>query len=188
MDDTSVVHNYRGLMLLELDRHGEAVAEYDRALELDPGYFEATHDRALCFERMGDRRGALEGYARAIALRPESAHPRLSRARLLHEMGDLAGAVADWSEALEIDSANADVSLRCGFALLSLGRLDEAYRRFTRAVELDATCADAYWGRAEVWRRRGSRPDMRRNLEAALAAAPRRWPRRRSVECELRGR
>ena len=73
-----------------------------------------------------------------------------------------------------------------GQSLLALSRIDEAYRDFTRATEIDPRLSDAYCGRAEVWRRRGSKADARRNLEVALAVAPRRWDRRRAVEAELR--
>ena len=74
-----------------------------------------------------------------------------------------------------------------GKALLTLVRADEAYRDFTRVLELDPKNAEAYLGRAEVWRRRGDAAGLRRNLEAALAVAPRGWPKRQAVDSELRG-
>jgi hypothetical protein len=52
---------------------------------------------------------------------------------------------------------------------------------------LDPKNADAYCGRADVWRLRGDPAGVRRNLEAALSVAPRDWARRRAVESELRG-
>jgi tetratricopeptide (TPR) repeat protein len=80
------------------------------------------------------------------------------------------------------------VALKRGQALLALRRADEAYREFTRTTELDPSCAEGFYGRAEVWRLRGDPHGVRRNLEAALQVAPRRWPRRKAVQAELRPR
>ena len=39
---------YRGATLLSLNRHEEALASYDRALRLDPGFVDAHWNRSLC--------------------------------------------------------------------------------------------------------------------------------------------
>ena len=100
--------------------------------------------------------------------------------------GDLEGAVADWTASLARDPSKVAVVARRAAALLSLLRADEAYRDFSQVLELDPRNAEAYVGRADVWRLRGDQAGVRRNLEAALAAAPRGWSRREAVEAELR--
>ena len=102
------------------------------------------------------------------------------------KMLQFAGAVADYDSSIARDAANAWVFYRRGLALMSLLRDDEAYRDFTRALQLDPAFADAFCGRADVWRRRGDAAGVRRNLEAALSAAPRKWEKRRGVKAELR--
>jgi tetratricopeptide (TPR) repeat protein len=77
------------------------------------------------------------------------------------------------------------VALKRGQVLMALHRPDEAYREFTRATEIDPACVEAFCGRADVWRLRGDRAGVRRNLEAALKVAPRRWARRKAVQAEL---
>jgi len=176
---------YRGLMRLELGRLDEAIADYDQVLAIDPKNFDAAHNRGVCFERQQDLRGAWAAYTQALGIRPDSAHAYHSRGNICRDLGDLEGAAADYGSSLIRDPANGSVALKRGQALLAMRRADEAYREFTRAAELDPACADAFMGRADVWRLRGDSAGVRRNLEAALKVATRRWPRRAAAQAEL---
>jgi len=180
------VLNYRGLMLLETGRPDEALADYDCVLSQDRNHFDAAHNRGVCLERRGDLRGAWAAYTDAIRIRPGDAHAYHSRGNVCRSLGDLEGAVADWTASLSRERSNAPLLLKRGTALLTLHRADEAYRDFSQVLELDPKSAEASLGRAEVWRLRGDPVGVRRNLEAALAAAPRGWSKRAAVESELR--
>jgi tetratricopeptide (TPR) repeat protein len=153
----------------------------------DRNHFDAAHNRGVCLERRGDLRGAWAAYTDAVRVRPEGAHAYQSRGNICRDLGDLEGAVADWSAALSRESPTAPLLSKRAAALLSLRRDDEAYRDYTRVLELDPKDAEAYLGRAEVWRRRGDAAGVRRNLEAALGVAPRGWAKRRAVEAQVAG-
>jgi len=47
-------HHNHGLILQDLGRHDEAIAEFDKAIELDPGNVGYRWDRALNLLMLGD--------------------------------------------------------------------------------------------------------------------------------------
>ena len=49
------------------------IADYGRAVQLDPDYAEAYNDRAFVKNSTGDTDGALADYSRAIELKPSDA-------------------------------------------------------------------------------------------------------------------
>ena len=53
------------------DKFDEAIATYNRALELDPKYSDAVHGLAMCYQAMGDLDKAIELTKRYIAQEPE---------------------------------------------------------------------------------------------------------------------
>ncbi|MCO8306383.1 tetratricopeptide repeat protein, partial [Streptomyces sp. RKCA744] len=70
------VHRFAG-------RYEEAIALYDQALALDPGYAWALGSRALANEALGRRAEALADLERAVELRPGYAWAVAQRERLL---------------------------------------------------------------------------------------------------------
>lgn len=61
-----------GYVLLVLrDQPGEALAEFDQALQLSPSWPEAYYNRGLCYERGGQLDSALLDYRRSLTIRPD---------------------------------------------------------------------------------------------------------------------
>jgi tetratricopeptide (TPR) repeat protein len=57
-------------MLVKLERDADAIASFDRALEIDSDYARAYYDKATCYALQGQARRAVESLERAIALNP----------------------------------------------------------------------------------------------------------------------
>src|SRR5260370_33832998 len=53
------------------DKFDQAIATYNRALEIDPKYSDAVHGLAMCYQAMGDLDTAIELTKRYIAQEPE---------------------------------------------------------------------------------------------------------------------
>ena len=68
-------HLNRGLALSRCGRLTEALASYDRALELDPEFVEAWVDRGLAYLELGRPDQALLDLERAIALSVQTLRP-----------------------------------------------------------------------------------------------------------------
>jgi len=68
-----VAHNNRGIALGRLNRHGDALAGYDRALRINPSYASAHCNRGVALEALGRTTEALPAYEGAIACDPNFA-------------------------------------------------------------------------------------------------------------------
>jgi predicted O-linked N-acetylglucosamine transferase (SPINDLY family) len=74
-----VLHG-RAVMLVELERLGEGLTALELLLAHHPRHVEGLFLRAQVRERMGDRRGAVEGFEAVIRADPGAAGARLARA------------------------------------------------------------------------------------------------------------
>lgn len=81
----------------------QAIAAYDRALDLNPKNAIACYNRGLARRTQGDLAGAIADYNRAIKLDPQYAHAYNNRGLACRAQGDLAGAIVDYDRAIEID-------------------------------------------------------------------------------------
>jgi Tfp pilus assembly protein PilF len=77
----------RGAAFMRTGNHKTALADFDRALELDPKYARAHHLRGLTREFEGDDDGALEDFNRALELQPDYGAAYHSRATLYAKLG-----------------------------------------------------------------------------------------------------
>jgi tetratricopeptide (TPR) repeat protein len=93
------LYNNRGNARKALGDLTGALADYNRAIALNPQYATAYLNRALVREAQGDLKGAQADYDQAIALNPQDATAYLSRSLVRKAQGDLEGAQADYDQA-----------------------------------------------------------------------------------------
>jgi len=86
-----------------------AIAEFDRAIKLDPNIAEAYFGRGRGYLRKGDNSRAVADYSQAIRLNPNDLISYSNRGRAYARMGDYDNAVADFESALRIDPNNATI-------------------------------------------------------------------------------
>ena len=67
---TPMDYNNRGLMYFHLGQLEEAIANYNRAIELNPNLAAAYNNRANCYVNQGEMIDALMDYDRALELNP----------------------------------------------------------------------------------------------------------------------
>lgn len=66
------VHNALGFCYLNMERVEDAVKEYEKAVELQPGYVTAWNNLGDAYERNKSWRKALEAYKEALTYAPEN--------------------------------------------------------------------------------------------------------------------
>ena len=77
----------RGSAHLKLNNLDDAMADFNKAIELDENYSRGYHLRGLVNEKLGDNDAAKSDFDRAIELDPEYGAAYYSRATLLTKMG-----------------------------------------------------------------------------------------------------
>lgn len=144
------VHHLLGVSLSLLGQRERALAEFDRALELNPRYLEALIHQGLVLYEMGREAEAEDSFRRASAsLAPASsglAGP--IAARLANQHAELAEAYAE------------------------AGALDRAVEQYQRALELGPTFVDLRYRMARLLLESGRSLEAREALEEVLRTRP----------------
>lgn len=141
----------QGNALLAADNLTGAIAAYDRAIALEPSYFEAWDAKADALNRNGRFSDAKDASAQALAINPDYTRGWINRGQILYNIGmvyeDQKGDLTTASEyynqqllafdkAITLDPGNADAWFNKAFALAGLKRYDEAIAAFDKVKEL----------------------------------------------------
>lgn len=100
----------------------KAIADYARALELNPGLAEAYNNRAYVYMVKRDYALALADLDSAIHLRPQYANALMNRGDIYNYYYAInyERAVSDYDQVLQIDPSAGDHTSVCGHRLLAL--------------------------------------------------------------------
>lgn len=136
----------------ELDR---AIAEYQRAVELEPDNAAALNNLGTVLRDSGRLDAAIEAYHRAVALRPELPESYNNLAVALADRGEFEMALAACRKAIELRPDYIEANANLGVILCDLGAEDLAVEVCRRAVALQPDHAIAHCNLALVLLRLG---------------------------------
>jgi tetratricopeptide (TPR) repeat protein len=164
----------RGNIQLDQGDHQAAIADYTKALALDPTNARAFNNRALAFVALGEGERALADYAAAIKADPGYVRAYQNRLHLLEQRGDLKGMAADYDRLAQLDSKNvADYRYRQGSALHGLRDFAGARKAYDAALTTDPQHVDALYERALLSFAEGHPDAAIGDLDRALRLSPR---------------
>jgi len=132
-----------------------ALADFNRAIELDPKNAAAYYNRASAKMLKKDADGAIADYTRVIELDPKNVGAYNNRGILKARNNDPDGAVADYNQAIQANPKDAKAYINRGNVKKAKGDLDGAIADFTKAIELDSNLALAYKNRGEARQAKG---------------------------------
>ena len=128
------VHLGRGVDLEKAGRLAEAIAEHEKAVELDPSLVQARINLVILYGRLGNFDKAYEHYRAAIKTGAPYAELHYNFGVLAFEKGRLAEAKAAFIEALKLNPHYAAAHNNLGYLLESEGRRDEAESHYRAAI------------------------------------------------------
>ncbi len=128
---------------MDLKRPEEALASYDRALALRPGYMDALTNRGGALRQLKRLEEALAAYDRALAFMPDLSIAWNNRGNVLQDLHRPEEALASYDRALSFLPDYAEALNHRGNALRVLKRPEEALASFRRALALRPNLADA---------------------------------------------
>jgi tetratricopeptide (TPR) repeat protein len=146
-----------------------AIADYDRAIQIDPKDAAIYNNRGLAKQAKGDLDAAIVDFNRAIQLNPKDAVAYSNRGNAKRDKGDLDGAILDYNRAIRLDPKYAYAYYNRGLAKKQKSDLDGAIADYNRVIELDPKFAKAYCDRGVAKRRKddldGAISDYDRTVE-----------------------
>jgi tetratricopeptide (TPR) repeat protein len=146
-----------------------ALADFNRAITLDPAHAGAYGNRGYAREDRGDLEGALADYTKAISLDPNGPPAYVLRGSLRLKNGDMDGGLADFTKAISLDPTDASLFATRGVVRQLKGELDGAIEDFRKAIALDPNNAVAYKSLAFILAT-ASRKELRNGKQAVAYA------------------
>jgi tetratricopeptide (TPR) repeat protein len=126
----------RGQVLAKSGKTEEALAEFDRALALDPYNVAALYGRGLVYQGAKQHEQAIVDFTAANGLTPQKVEPLLGRATSYLALDKVKEAAADLDEAVQADPNSAPAWSARGQAHERLGDRTKAAESYGRALNL----------------------------------------------------
>ncbi len=159
---------------LDVGRWPDARREYETAIRLRPGHFEAHLGLGSVYARMGRIQEAERAYRNAIEARRRApgqddyALARLNLGELYGKAGRLAEAIEELQRAIQLDPARVPAHYNLGLAHLKAGHLDRADHALRRALDLDPRFLPARFQLARVYQQKSEWQKSIRQFEKFL--------------------
>jgi tetratricopeptide (TPR) repeat protein len=129
------VHLRRGVDLEKEGRLADAVAEHERAVDLDPDIVQARINLVILYGRLGNFDKAHEHYQAALNTGAPHAELHYNFGVLAVDKGRIREAKAAFAEALKLNPQYAAAHNNLGFLLEAEGRRDEAEKSYRAAID-----------------------------------------------------
>lgn len=142
--DVAVFHGNHAGALRSLGRLHEAVQCYERAIGLDPRYWDAYVNLGDLFQLLNQFDKAVASYKRVVEFMPEHLVAHRQLANLLTALGRHQEALASYEQLVLRDPGNAQAHYACAHSLLLLKRFAEAVACVDRAIALNPAWAQAH--------------------------------------------
>ncbi len=131
-----VTHMTRGILLSRIERFGEALESFGRAISLRPDWVGPLFSRGMILASKGEYDSALKDMDRVIQMRPGYADAWSLKGIILGTQKMYHEAVAAFDRVLEIDPNNADAWRSKSTAYNRLGRYEDALICYEKVAAL----------------------------------------------------
>lgn len=178
-------YKFLGDALRRAQQYRESIVAFDKAVLLDPSYWNAYHNRGNSWYNLNQFTRAISDFSRAIKLNPSNSGSYHMRARARGDSGDLDGAIADATEAFRLapDDDHA-IYNRGNYWIEKWGLYDrgsdlqrreylvKAVEDYTTTIKINPKRHDAHTNRGLAWIRLGEVGQALVDLNNGLSLNP----------------
>ena len=153
INDEQSAHYARGMHAMQLGLYNEAVAAFQRVLQLNPQSAEAYCELGAVYRLKEKTDDSVDAYLRALELpAPSQTHgvAHLCLARIYHSQGRFVDAEQHGQHAVDLLPKNAESFFRLANTYAQRGKLALAQQAYQQALALDANLAPVYQGLGKV--------------------------------------
>ena len=163
--------NSRGIALRDLGRYEEALACYDKAIEIKPDYF-VWDNRGDVLRNLGRYEEALASYDKAIEIKPDYYYSLFSRGYVLRALTRYEEAIISFDKAVEIEPDDNEVWHHRGIVLSELEKHEEAIASYDKALQFKPDDHEAWNNRAIALGNLGRNEEEIASYDKALQFKP----------------
>ncbi|MEH1850340.1 MAG: CHAT domain-containing tetratricopeptide repeat protein [Nostoc sp.] len=114
----------------------DAIASYDRGIEIKPDDDSAWNNRGVALKNLGRFEEAIASYDRGIEIKPDDDSAWYNRGVALKNLGRFEEAITSYDRAIEIKPDDDSAWYKRGVALYDLGQFEDALASFDRTIEI----------------------------------------------------
>jgi tetratricopeptide (TPR) repeat protein len=166
-----IEHNL-GLALGVSDRYDEAAAHFERALQIDPNFYDGLVVMGVTRAHQGRVPEAIEYFQAAIRSRPDTPKAHVQLAHALWTQNRDQEALEEMRRALQFAPKDADILADLGLALALAGRVPEAIDQLHEALRLNPNNAEAHGNLGLALLASGKAQESIPEFETALRLKP----------------
>jgi arylsulfatase A-like enzyme len=131
-----VSHCQHGFNLLHVEKHREAIAEYDKAIAINPEFPNAHYNRGYSHMSLKEYDKAIADFTRAIERAPDYVDAYNNRSTCYRHKGDDPRAISDYTRLIELIPTDSNIRKHIGLALIRVGKPEEAVVHLRKGLEL----------------------------------------------------
>jgi tetratricopeptide (TPR) repeat protein len=165
-------YNHLGNALDNEGRISEALASYDKAIQLGPNHAMAYYNKAQTILNMGQASAAIELFDRALRIYPAYLKAIKGKGDALVQAGRGDVAIPLFQEALRLEPDDSEATQSLGVALLGVGRVAEAIERFEAVLRVDPRNVKAHGNLGYALWRTGQLEAAMSHFETAVRLEP----------------
>jgi tetratricopeptide (TPR) repeat protein len=165
-------YNNKGNAYQRKGEFAQAIADYNRALGIDPRYAEAYNNRGNIYLTEGDLDRAISDFNKALEIKPGYDNACYNRALAYQNKGDPDRALADYSRAVTINPSYSAAYYNRGLVYQAKGDLDRAISDYGRVLQINRGYGRAYNNRGCCYQNKGDLDRAISDFDGALAADP----------------
>jgi tetratricopeptide (TPR) repeat protein/S1-C subfamily serine protease len=140
-------YSNRGNTYYDLKDYPKAIADYDKAIAINPEYAVAYSNRGTTYSALKDYPKAIADYDKAIAINPEDAQAYNNRGITYSDLKDYPKAIADYIKFIAINPEDAQAYYNRGALYFALKDYPNAIADYTKFIAINPKYADSYYDR-----------------------------------------
>ena len=153
-----------------IDYFDRAIADYTRAIQINPNYLDAYFARAESYSNKEDYDLAIADYTSMLRINPNSADAYIARGTMYVLKNDHERAIAEYTSAIRIDPNYAEAYKNRGDVYIGKGDHDRAKADYTRAIRImRPDNASEYYQRGGMYEKIGDIDNAIADYETAMS-------------------
>jgi len=168
----SIAHNNLGSAFRQQGRLNEALAQFQKALAIDPNDEDVYNNLGNVFFQQKRTDEAISCYQKALALDPNFAEAHNNLGDVFLQQGRMNDAITQFQAALKIKPDYAEAHYNLGNALRRQGKVNEAIAQFQKALALKPQFAEAHYNLGNALLQQGQIKEAIAQFQTALMIKP----------------
>lgn len=149
---------YRGNIKLIQGDYSNALADFNKAIELNPKDYDYFNARGMTYSDFGDISGnsdfltkSLSDFSSAISLKPDNPIYYYNKAIVYSRLKDYKNDLVFYTKAIQLNSKYTEAFYARGTTYSILGKKESAINDLTRTISLDNNFIDAFYNRGNCY-------------------------------------